>query len=42
MLEAADGQPLAVLPSIAKRMDDAIAKGHGKEDLGAIAADVLG
>jgi len=41
MLEAADGQPLVVLPPIAKRMDDAIAKGHGTEDLGAIAADVV-
>ena len=41
MLEAADGQPMAVLPCIAKRMDDAIAKGHGQEDLGAIAAEVV-
>src|SRR5438093_1215757 len=41
MLEAADGQPLTVLPGIAKRMDDAIASGHGKDDLGAIAAEVL-
>jgi 3-hydroxyisobutyrate dehydrogenase-like beta-hydroxyacid dehydrogenase len=41
MLEAADGQPLTVLPGVAKRMDDAIANGHGKEDLGAIAAEVL-
>jgi 3-hydroxyisobutyrate dehydrogenase len=40
MLEAAGGQPLAVLPAIAKRMDDAIAKGHGADDLAAIAADV--
>jgi hypothetical protein len=31
-----------VLPAIAKAMDDAIAKGHGHEDLGAIAADVVG
>jgi len=41
MLEAADGQPLTVLPGIAKRMDDAIASGLGKDDLGAIAAEVL-
>ena len=42
MLEAADGQPLVVLPQIAKRMDDAIAKGHGADDLGSIAAEVVG
>jgi 3-hydroxyisobutyrate dehydrogenase len=41
MLEAADGQPMAVLPAIARRMDEAIAKGHGHEDLGAIAADLV-
>jgi 3-hydroxyisobutyrate dehydrogenase len=41
MLEAADGQPLTVLPGIAQRMDEAIAKGHGREDLGAIAADIV-
>jgi 3-hydroxyisobutyrate dehydrogenase len=41
MLEAAAGQPLAVLPGIAKVMDEAIAKGHGKDDLGAIAAEVI-
>jgi 3-hydroxyisobutyrate dehydrogenase-like beta-hydroxyacid dehydrogenase len=41
MLEAAAGQPLTVLPGIAKAMDDAIAKGHGQDDLGAIAAEVV-
>jgi 3-hydroxyisobutyrate dehydrogenase len=41
MLEAAGSQPMTVLPSIAKAMDDAIAKGHGKDDLGAIAAEVI-
>ena len=41
MLEAAAGQPMTVLPSIAKAMDDAIAKGHGHEDLSAIAAEVI-
>ena len=37
MIDAAGDQPLLVLPPIAKRMDDAIARGHGKDDLGAIA-----
>ncbi len=41
MLEAAAGQPLTVLPGIARAMDDAIAKGHGQDDLGAIAAEVV-
>jgi 3-hydroxyisobutyrate dehydrogenase len=41
MIEAADGQPLTVLNAIAARMDAAIAKGHGQDDLGAIAADVV-
>lgn len=40
MIEAAGSQPLAVLPAIAKRMDEAIAKGHGADDLAAIAAEV--
>jgi hypothetical protein len=30
-----------VLPCIASRMDDAIAKGHGRDDLGAIAAGLV-
>jgi 3-hydroxyisobutyrate dehydrogenase-like beta-hydroxyacid dehydrogenase len=41
MLEAADGKPLVALPSIAKRMDEVIAAGHGGDDLAAIAAPVL-
>ena len=41
MLDAAAGQPMTVLPAIAKAMDDAIAKGHGQDDLGAIAAEVV-
>jgi 3-hydroxyisobutyrate dehydrogenase-like beta-hydroxyacid dehydrogenase len=41
MLEAAGGQPMVVLPAIAARMDEAIDKGHGREDLGAIAAEVV-
>jgi 3-hydroxyisobutyrate dehydrogenase-like beta-hydroxyacid dehydrogenase len=42
MLEAAGHEPLAALPAIAARMDEAIAQGHGKDDLGAIAAASLG
>jgi 3-hydroxyisobutyrate dehydrogenase len=38
MLEAAGAEPLTALPAIAKRMDEAIAAGHGTDDLGAIAA----
>lgn len=41
MLETAGPQPLAVLPGIAVRMDEAIAAGHGQDDLGAIAAEVV-
>ena len=41
MLEAADGQPTVVLDPIAARMDQAIAQGHGAEDLGVIAAAVI-
>ena len=41
MIEAAQGQPLAVLPCIATRMDEAIANGHGQDDLGAIAAGLV-
>ena len=38
MLEAAGPEPLAVLPAVGQRMDDAIARGHGRDDLVAIAA----
>jgi 3-hydroxyisobutyrate dehydrogenase len=38
MIEAAGSESLTVLPAIAQRMDQAIANGHGQEDLGAIAA----
>jgi 3-hydroxyisobutyrate dehydrogenase-like beta-hydroxyacid dehydrogenase len=38
MLEAAGAEALVSLPAIAKRMDEAIAAGHGKDDMGAIAA----
>ena len=41
MLEAANGQPTVVLDSIAKRMDESIAGGHGHDDLGSIAAEVV-
>jgi len=41
MLEAGGGQPMLVMPSVAKRMDEAIAQGRGREDLGAIAAEVV-
>ena len=41
MIEAAGAQPMVVLPAIAQAMDRAIAGGHGHEDLGAIAADVV-
>ena len=41
MLEAAGDQPIAVLPGIAKRMDEAIANGRGQDDLGAIAAELV-
>jgi 3-hydroxyisobutyrate dehydrogenase len=42
MLESAGGLPLIGLPALAKRMDDMIAAGHGKDDLAAIAAPVVG
>jgi len=41
MLEAAGEMPLAVLPSVANRMDEAIAGGHAHEDMGALAAHAL-
>ena len=41
MLEAAGGVPLTVLPSVAKRMDEAIAGGHEHDDTGALAAAAL-
>jgi 3-hydroxyisobutyrate dehydrogenase len=41
MLDAADGQPLTVLPAVAKQMDREIANGHGHDDVGAIAATII-
>ena len=41
MLEAAGSNPTIVLSEIADRMDAAIARGHGREDLGAIAAEIV-
>jgi 3-hydroxyisobutyrate dehydrogenase-like beta-hydroxyacid dehydrogenase len=37
MLEAADGEPLVVLPSVGRRMDEVIASGGGGLDLAALA-----
>lgn len=42
MLEALGDQPMAVLPSIAARMDQLIAAGHGREDAGVMAINALG
>ena len=41
MIEAAGAQPLTVLPGLATKMDAAIANGHGQDDLGAIAAEIV-
>jgi len=41
MLETAGARPLAALPSIAARMDEVIAQGHGHEDFGVIARDAV-
>lgn len=41
MIEAAGAQPMVALPAIAQAMDRAIANGHGQDDLGAIAAEVV-
>jgi len=41
MLETAGARPLAVLPSLAVRMDDVIAQGHGQDDFGVIARDAV-
>jgi 3-hydroxyisobutyrate dehydrogenase-like beta-hydroxyacid dehydrogenase len=41
MLETARGQPLTVLPAIAKRMDETIGAGLGDKDLAAIVTPVL-
>jgi 3-hydroxyisobutyrate dehydrogenase len=41
MIDAAANERLTVLPAIAARMDDAIAHGRGRDDLGAIAADLV-
>lgn len=41
MIDAAGSEPLVVLDAIARRMDRAIADGHGQDDLGAIAAEVV-
>lgn len=41
MLEAAGKNATIVLAAIADRMDEAIAKGHGQDDLGAIAVEMV-
>jgi 3-hydroxyisobutyrate dehydrogenase len=41
MIEAAANEPVTVLKAIADRMDEAIAAGHGRDDLGAIAAGLV-
>ena len=41
MIEAAGAHPMVVLPAIAEAMDRAIANGHGQDDRGAIAAEVV-
>jgi 3-hydroxyisobutyrate dehydrogenase-like beta-hydroxyacid dehydrogenase len=42
MIETAGDAPLAALPSIAHRMDELIAEGHGQQDLAVIGRDALG
>jgi 3-hydroxyisobutyrate dehydrogenase len=42
MMETAGTQPLAVLPSLAKRMDALIAQGHGADDLAVLGKDAVG
>src|SRR4051794_21876120 len=39
MLEPAGDLRLTVMPAVAQRADEAIAAGHGAEDLGVLAAD---
>lgn len=41
MMEAAGARPMAMLPSLAARMDEVIAQGHGADDFGVIARDAL-
>ncbi len=38
---AAGGQNLAILPAIAQRMDELIARGHGADDVGVLAIDAV-
>ena len=41
MIEAARGGELTVLPAIAKRMDELIARGFGADDMGILAVDAV-
>lgn len=39
MLESAGAEPLAVLPAVAARMDQLLARGHGQDDVGVLSID---
>ena len=41
MIETAGALPLAVLPTVAERMDALIAEGHGAEDVGVLGRDAV-
>jgi len=41
MIEAAGSRELSVLPAVAKRMDELIARGYGEKDLGVLAVDAV-
>ena len=41
MIEAAAGQPLAMLPGLAARMKTVIGEGHGSDDLGALGRSAM-
>ena len=41
MLETAADLPMSVLPGIAQRMDQLIARGHGADDASVVAIDAL-
>jgi 3-hydroxyisobutyrate dehydrogenase-like beta-hydroxyacid dehydrogenase len=42
MIDSAQGKELGVLPAIARRMDDLIARGFGSDDVGVLAVDAVG
>ena len=41
MIESAHGKELAVLPAIARRMDELIARGFGADDMGVLSVDAV-